>query len=217
MVRGISRSPEVVFLRRGDGSGYGFFFYGEADFQHAADSFAKPILATFAGAPVPNQPDPQEHLRSAIATFIAQAFAGSIAAEVGAEGVSRAAAAAVRGAFAGAVPRVVVIERVRSRMKLRPGIEFMRHPGHPLAIVVDADAHGGDARFFASAEEYRRVGESAPDAACWLPQIIYRLYARTPSVMAGRPSVDSVSGKASVTCRGLDFGLAAPLEERAVS
>lgn len=207
--------PEAVFLRRPDDTGYGFFYHGEDDFRFAAESFARPVLQSFAGEPMPGQPDPQDHLKVAIATFIGQAFDKAVPVEVGPEGVSRAVAACVRATFRGAVPRVVVLEHRDGRLNLRPGIEFMRHPGHPLAVVVDADAHGGEARFFASADQYQRVGESEPNARCWLPQIVYRLYARTPSVIAGRPSVDG-GGKHNVECRGLSFGLKAPLEERRI-
>ncbi|PKU22216.1 hypothetical protein [Telmatospirillum siberiense] len=206
--------PEAVFLRRPDETGYGFFFHGEEDFRHAADSFSKPVLQSFAGEPVPGQPDPQEHLKVAIATFIGQAFDKAVPDEVGAEGISRAIAACIRHAFKGSIPRVVVVEHKKGRISLRPGIEFMRHPGHPLAVVVDADAHGGEARFFSSVEHFRKVGESEPNPRCWLPQIVYRLYDRTPSVIAGRPSVDRTTGKHNVECRGLSFGVKAPLEER---
>lgn len=207
--------PEAVFLRRPDETGYGFFFHGADDFRHAADSFAKPVLQSFAGEPVPGQPDPQDHLKQAIATFIGQAFDKAVPAELGAEGISRAVAACIRQSFKGAIPRVLVLEHKQGRITLRPGIEFLRHPGHPLAVVVDADAHGGEARFFSSVEHYRTVGESAPNPRCWLPQIVYRLYGRTPSVIAGRPRVDGNTGKHNVECRGLNFGVKAPLEERA--
>ena len=206
--------PEVVFLRRHDGTGYGFFYHGESDFLHAAESFSQPVLRSFAGEPVPGQPDPYDHLKTAIATFIGQAFDKAVPNEVGAEGVSRAAAAAVRQVFKGPVPRVVIIERKDNRLAVRPGIEFMRHPGHPLAIVVDADAHGGEARFFKSADDYRAVGESPADARCWLPQIVYRLYSQTSSVVAGKPVVDRTSGKTSVEFRAISFGMKAPLTER---
>jgi hypothetical protein len=209
-----AKYPEVVFLRRPDNTGYGFFFHNEADFRHAVESFAHPILRSFAGEPVPGQPDPQDHLKTAIATFIGQAFDKAVPNEVGAEGVSRAAAACVRTTFNEQIPRVVVIERRDGRTAVRPGIEYMRHPGHPLAVVVDADAHGGDAHFFTSEETYRKIGETPANPRCWLPQIVYRLYARTPSVMAGRPLVDQATGKHSVECRGISFGLKAPLEER---
>jgi hypothetical protein len=210
-----AKFPEVVFLRRSDGTGYGFFYYSEVDFIHAADSFSTPILRSFVGEPVPGQPEPQAHLKTAIATFIGQAFDKAIPREVGAEGVSRAVAASVRATFGAKVPRVVVLEHKDGRLNIRPGIEFMRHPGHPLAVIVDADAHGGDARFFASAEDFAKIGQTPANARCWLPQIVYRLYARTPSVVAGKPVVDQASGKTSVAFRGVSFGIKAPLQERA--
>jgi len=209
-----AKFPEVVFLRRPDDSGYGFFFHGEQDFIHAAESFATPVLRSFKGEPVPGQPEPEDHLKTAIATFIGQAFDKAVPSEVGAEGVSRAVAACVRITFNSAIPRVVVIERREGKTMVRPGIEYMRHPGHPLAVVVDADAHGGAAHFFHSMDQFETAGTKHPDSHCWLPQIVFRLYARTPSVMAGKPLVDKTTGKHSVEFRALSFGLKAPLEER---
>jgi hypothetical protein len=214
MVGAVARFPEAVFLRRPDKSGYGFFFQNEADFTRAIDSFTTPILRSFAGEPVPGQPEPEDHLRNAIATLIGQAFDNSFSPDLGPEGISRAAAAFVRQVFARAVPRVVLIERQDNKLSARPAIEFLRHPGHPLAIVVDGAPHGGEAHFFASEEEYRRVGESQPDQRCWLPQIVYRLYSRTPSVMLGHPMRGGEPGANKVAFRGLTFGLQAPLVER---
>ena len=206
--------PEAVFLRRADHTGYGFFYRGENDFRHAADSFVKPIKRSFTGEPLPGQPDPDAHVKTAIATFLGQAFDKAVPAEVGAEGVSRAAAACVLNMFAVRLPRVVVIERRDGTLNVRPGIEFMRHPGFPLAVVVDGDAHGGEAHFFTSPEAFRAAAEAPPSPRCWLPQIVFRLYARTPSVMAGRPLADGSSGRHSVEFRGLAFGLPASLQER---
>ncbi len=214
MTGGAASFPEVVFLRRGDGTGYGFFYHGAADFLHAANSFSGPVLRSFDGEPMPGQPDPQDHLKTAISTFIGQAFDRAVPEEVGAEGVSRAVAAAIRQVFKGPIPRVVLIERKDGKLAVRPGIEFMKHPGHPLAVVVDADAHGGEARFFKTPEDYRKVGETPANARCWLPQIVYRLYAKTSSVVAGKPVVDRASGKTSVEFRAITFGMKAPLVER---
>lgn len=208
--------PEAVFLRRSDGSGYGFFFYGDADYQHAVASFSVPVLRTFSGEPIPGQPDPQDHLKTAIATFIGEAFDRTVPGDIGPEGVSRAVAAAVHISFTKAIPRIVMIERKEGRLIVRPGVEFLQHPGFPLAIVVDADAHGGEAHFFSSEEEYQKASENSPNAHCWLPQIVFRLYRTTPSVMAGRPMVDHTSGKASIECRGLFFGRKASLKERSL-
>lgn len=206
--------PEVIFLRRADHSGYGFFYRGEGDFRHAVDSFVKPILRSFAGTPLPGQPDPQAHVKTAIATFLGQAFDKAVPSEVGAEGVSRAAAACAQDAFGARLPRVVVIERKDGAMNIRPGIEFMRHPGFPLAVVVDADSHGGEAHFFTTGKDYQAKAATPPTARCWLPQIVFRLYSRTPSVMAGRPLADGTDGRHSVEFRGVSFGLPAPLVER---
>jgi hypothetical protein len=210
----VARFPEAVFLRRDDKSGYGFFFQDEDDFRQAIDSFTAPILRSFAGDPVPGQPEPSEHIKTAIGALVGQAFDRSFPADLGAEGISRAVAALVRQFFTGPVPRVLLLERKENRFALRPGIEFMRHPGHPLAIVVDGARHGGEAHFFDSALEYQRIGESQPDQHCWLPQIIFRLYAQTPSVMLGQPLRGAAQGANGVACKGLNFGLPAPLVER---
>ena len=187
MVGSATRFPEAVFLKRPDRTGYGFFFTGEQDFQAAIDSFNTPILRSFAGEPVPGQPDPKDHLKTAAYTLLGQAFDRSFPPELGPEGISRAVAAMVRQHFATAVPRVLLIERRENRLTIRPAIEFLRHPGHPLAVVVDGLPHGGEAQFFDNADDYKRVGESHPDQSCWLPQIVYRLYSSTPSVMLGHP------------------------------
>jgi hypothetical protein len=112
------------------------------------------------------------------------------------------------------VPRVLMIERRDSRLSVRPAIEFLRHPGHPLAVVVDGLPHGGEAHFFDTSDQYRRAGETHPDQSCWLPQIVYRLYSRTPSVMLGHPMRNAAAEANSVACRGMTFGLPAPLVER---
>ena len=214
MVGAGAKFPEAVFLKRPDNSGYGFFFSNEQDFRTAIDSFAAPILRSFAGEPVPGQPEPEDHLKNAIATLIGQAFDHTFSPDLGAEGISRAAAALVRQVFSSAIPRIVVIERRDNKLAARPGIEFLRHPGHPLAVVVDGATHGGDAHFFNSEEDYGKVASSPPDQRCWLPQIVYRLYSRTPSVMLGHPMRGTTPGDNKVAFRGLSFGMAAPLVER---
>lgn len=214
MAGAVARFPEAVFLKRPDNSGYGFFFQSEEDFQRAIDSFTAPILRSFAGEPVPGQPEPAEHLKNAILTLIGQAFDHSFSPDLGPEGISRAVAALVRQIFATAVPRVLLIERKDNRLAARPAIEFMRHPGHPLAIVLDGAPHGGDAHFFDSEEHYHKVASLPPGQRCWLPQLVFRLYSRTPSVMLGHPMRGQKNGENSVAFRGLSFGLTAPLVER---
>jgi len=201
MVGSATRYPEAVFLKRPDRTGFGFFFSGEPDFRAAVESFNAPILRSFAGEPVPGQPDPKDHLKTAAYTLLGQAFDRSAPPELGPEGISRAVAAMVRQHFASAVPRVLLIEQRDTRFSIRPAIEFLRHPGHPL-------------HFFDTAEQFQQAGESHPDQAQWLPQIVYRLYSRTPSVMLGHPMRDNAATTSSVACRGLSFGLPAPLVER---
>jgi hypothetical protein len=214
MTGGAAKYPEAVFLKRSDDSGYGFFFKDEEDFTRAVDSFAAPILRSFAGEPVPGQPEPGDHLKSAIATLIGQAFDRTLSPELGPEGVSRAAAAMVRQMFANAVPRLLLIERKDGKFAIRPAIEYLRHPGFPLAVVVDGAVHGGEAHFFASETAFRRVGQSAPDQRCWLPQIVYRLYSKTPSVMLGHVLRGNRADDNGVAFHSLSFGLPAPLVER---
>jgi len=212
-----SRYPEAVLLDRGDGTGYGFFFKNEADFSRAVESFSKPILRSFQGQPIPNQPDPQDHLRTAIATLIAQAFDRTVARSAGPEAVSWAVAACVRTTYTSAMPLAIVIERREGKLAVRSGEEYLRHPGHPMAVVVHAGPHGGDAQFFASDAEFQRAATREPNERSWLPQIVYRLYERTPSVVAGRPLRDLGSGKTNVEFRTVTFGKNAPLIERAKS
>lgn len=209
-----ARFPEAVFLHRGDGTGYGFFFTSEADFNRAVDSFAKPILRSFQGPPIPNQPDPHDHLQTAIATLIGEAFDRSVPGDAGPEAVSRAVAACVRETYTRAVPRVVVLERRNGKLAVRAGDEYLKHPGFPLAVVVHAGPHGGTAHFYSDANAYRNDAERQPDTRIWLPQIIYRLYARTPSVVAGKPIRNANAGATAVEFRAFSFGADGPLVER---
>lgn len=209
------RFPEAVFLHRGDGTGFGFFFQNEADFQKAIDSFSKPILKSFDGPPIPNQPEPQDHLRTATATLIGQAFDRAVPGGAGPEAVSWAVAACVRSTYAVIVPTVVVIERNDGKLAVRAGDEYLKHPGFPRAVVVHAGPHGGTAHFYSDDNAYRTAAEREPDTRIWLPQIVYRLYERTPSVVAGKPIRDLPSGKTNVEFRAFAFGREAPLIERA--
>ena len=134
--------------------------------------------------------------------------------DAGPEAVSRAVAACVRETYTRAVPQVVVLERREGSFAVRAGDEYLKHPGFPLAVVVHAGPHGGAAHFYQSQDAYRSAAERQPDIRTWLPQIVYRLYARTPSVVAGRPIRDLNSGSTSVEFRALSFGQDAPLVER---
>lgn len=209
------RFPDAIFLRRPDGTGYGFFFKSEADFTRAVDSFRKPILRSFKGEPIPNQPDPDDHLITAIATLLGQAFDRTVAKGAGSEAVSWAAAACARTTFPAAMPQAIVIERRDGKLAVRPGPEFLKQPGFPLAVVLDGGPHGGEAQFFDSDADYRGAAQRELDSRSWLPQILFRLYETTPSVMAGRPLRDPASGTTGVEFRAITFGTTAPLIERA--
>ena len=67
--------------------------------------------------------------------------------------------------------------------------------------------------FFSSRGHYEKVGQTAPNQETWLPQIVYRLYAETPSVVMGMPKQDK-KGDMAVECRALAFGRKAKLVER---
>ncbi|MEQ9447900.1 MAG: hypothetical protein RLN70_03225, partial [Rhodospirillaceae bacterium] len=130
-------------------------------------------------------------------------------------------AAAVREKFReeadeGAMPRVVSIARSASDggIAIRSGSEYLDHPGFPMAVIVGKpSAGGGPAHFFADRSSYEKMGETEPTQECWLPQIVFRLYVQTPSVVMGMPKAGK-DGDMAVECRALAFGRKAKLEER---
>jgi hypothetical protein len=115
------------------------------------------------------------------------------------------------------MPRVVSIERKGGEgggIVIRDAQEYLQHPGYPLALIVGKpSAGGGSAHFFASRESYERLGASAPNQDIWLPQIVYRLYAQTTSVVMGIPKPGK-NGEMGVECMALAFGAPAKLMER---
>jgi hypothetical protein len=128
------------------------------------------------------------------------------------------AAAAVREKFADpdkSLPRVIVIERkADGGIAIRDAKEYLDHPGFPLAVIVGKPAKGGGAaHFFPERAAYEKAGQTALTDEMWLPQIVYRLYSETPSVVLGLPRTGS-AGKMGVECRALAFGAPAKLVER---
>lgn len=132
------------------------------------------------------------------------------------------AAAAVREKFAkeaaaGKMPRVIIITRKGGEsggIVIRDAHEYLEHPGYPLALIVGkVSVGGGAAHFFASRAAYEKVGSSPPSQEMWLPQIVYRLYAETPSVVMGIPK-QGKKGDMGVECVALAFGERAKLVER---
>lgn len=137
------------------------------------------------------------------------------------ENVRWIAAAAVREKFredaeAGAMPQVVSIARNAGDggIAIRSAVEYLEHPGYPLAVIVGKpSAGGGPAHFFPDRESYEKAGQSEPSQERWLPQIVFRLYEQTPSVVMGMPK-QGKDGDMAVECRSLAFGREAKLLER---
>ena len=138
-----------------------------------------------------------------------------------ADAVQDLTAAYLRATEAGAAGRLSLRwscgrPRLAGDVAARSGAEYLAHPGHPLAVVVGhPNEGGGPCHFFDTPEDYRQAGTGAPTDSCWLPQILYRLYAATPSVMMGRPRAQDEGASVGVECNGVTFGRPAPLVERA--
>ena len=128
------------------------------------------------------------------------------------------AAAAAREKFADpneSMPRVISIERKSDGgIVIRDAKEYLAHPGFPMAVIVGKPAKGGGAaHFFADQAAFEQAGKTALTEDIWMPQIVYRLYAETPSVVLGIPRNGS-EGQMGVECRALAFGAPAKLVER---
>ena len=207
----------MILVEVQPGEGFGFTYLGADHFDYAADHFLLP--AAKSASLDPNDP---EQRRTIAYDFLWRYFNKPHAKGYFRENVRWIAAAAVREKFtdeskAGTMPRVIVISRKASDggITIRPGAEYLEHPGYPLAIVIGKPSGGGgQAHFFAKRQDYERVGQSAPTQDVWLPQIVYRLYAETPSVVMGMPKSDK-DGEMAVECRALAFGRKAKLVERA--
>ncbi len=200
-----------------DGQGFGHTYLSIEDFDYAADHFMLPAVK-FASADVS---DPEQR-RELAYDFLWRYFSKPDGKGYFRENVRWIAAAAVREKFAaeadaGKMPRVVVITRKSGEgggIVIRDAYEFLEHPGYPLALIVGkVSAGGGNAQFFASRDAYEKVGASAPSQETWLPQIVYRLYAETPSVVMGMPKPGK-NGEMGVECIALGFGKRASLVER---
>ena len=110
----------------------------------------------------------------------------------------------------GGMPQVILIARKPDDggIVLRDAHEYLEHPGYPRAVIVGKPSTGGGpAHFFANRQMFEKVGQSPPTQERWLPQIVYRLYAETPSVVMGMPKQEK-NGDMGVECRALAFGRA---------
>lgn len=198
------------------GEGFGFTYLSPEDFDYAADHFILPAVK-YASL----DPDDEDQRRTVAYDFLARYFNKPQGKGYFRENVRWIAAAAVREKFRdeakdGAMPRVVNIARKVSDggIAIRPGTEYLEHPGFPMAVIVGKpSAGGGPAHFFADRESFEKVGETNPTQEQWLPQIVFRLYERTPSVVMGMPK-EGKDGDMAVECRALAFGRDAQLVER---
>lgn len=211
--------PEAVFIQRADRRGFGFFFLSGEDFTHAADSFLRPIGDVIAQKAAAGA-DRRALRLAAARNFLAQIFDGTLEEVFAADSIRWVAAACLRETFTapGSMPRVAVIDRSDGQVTVRPGSEYHDHPGWPRAVVIGRKREGGGpAWFFDSEDQYDGLGQTAPSRENWLVPIIWRLYARTPSVMTGAPKSDGDGGKVGIECAGLGFGAQIPLVERSAT
>jgi hypothetical protein len=209
--------PDLILLQVFEGEGFGFTYLSVDDFDYAADHFMLPAVK-YASVDVSDA----EQRRELAYDFLWRYFSKPNAKGYFRENVRWIAAAAVREKFAveaaaGKMPRVVSIERKGGEgggIIIRDAHEYLQHPGYPLALIVGKpQAGGGSAHFFANREAYERLGASAPSQEIWLPQIVFRLYAQTPSVVMGIPKPGQ-KGEMGVECMALAFGAPAKLVER---
>lgn len=217
MAKRARRHPDLILLEVYDGEGFGFTYLSIDDFNYAADHFMLPAVK-YAAADVSDA----EQRRELAYDFLWRYFSKPQSKGYFRENVRWIAAAAVREKFAaeaeaGQMPRVVVIERKSGEgagIVIRDAPEYLEHPGYPLALIIGKpSAGGGNAHFFGSRAAYEKVGASAPSQETWLPQIVFRLYAQTPSVVMGLPKPGK-KGEMGVECVALGFGERAKLVER---
>lgn len=209
--------PDLILLEVKPGTGFGFTYLSPEDFVYAADHFLLPAVK-FADLDVNNA----EQRRTVAYDFVWRYFNKPDAKGYFRENVRWIAAAATREKFAdeaarGAMPRVVHIARKAEDggIVIRDAQEYLDHPGYPLAVIVGKPQHGGgEAQFFENRAAFEKLGQTKPSQEVWLPQIVYRLYAETPSVVMGMPKQEK-SGDMGVECRALAFGRSAKLVERA--
>ncbi len=209
--------PDLILLEVKPGDGFGFTYLSPEDFTYAADHFLLPAVKY--GELDINDP---EQRRTVAYDFLWRYFNKPEAKGYFRDNVRWIAAAATREKFAeeaerGIMPRVVHIARKPDDggIVIRDAQEYLDHPGYPLAVIVGRPQHGGgDAQFFANRAAFEKAGDSKPSQEMWLPQIVHRLYAETPSVVMGMPKQEK-NGEMGVECRALAFGRAAKLVERA--
>ncbi|MDV7340292.1 hypothetical protein RYZ26_11855 [Terasakiella sp. A23] len=192
--------PEVIFIKRLDGTGYGFFYSTPAQFDNAANGFIYPIKERIKKEAEEKQETPKnarELCLKASITSIEKVFDPNWDDSAGLDGARCVAASCVAETkWDDTVPQCIVIEQAGDDITLREGFEFLDHPGYPLSVILGHKGDGGGlCTFFDTEEEFRQQATRPPSKDVWLPQLIYRLYKRTPSIMTGVPTPPAEEGK----------------------
>ncbi len=208
------RHPDLILVKLRENSGYGFTYLSATDFNRAADRFLKPGVKT-AGLDLNND----EQRRTFAYDYLWRVFFEPEQQVFVRDTVRWIAAAAAREKFADPnedMPRVIVVERkADGGIVIRDGKEYLSHPGFPLAVIVGKPAKGGgSAHFFETKEAFATAGQAGLTDDMWMPQIVYRLYEETPSVVLGMPRSSGTGTQMGVECRALAFGAPAKLVER---
>ncbi len=211
------RHPDLILVQVFKAEGFGFTYLSPEDFDLAADHVMLPSLQ-YAKADA-NDPEARRELAY---DFLWRYFNKPQGKSYFRDNVRWIVAAAAREKFldeaaAGKMPRVIEVSRKPSDggIVIRDAREYLEHPGYPLALVVGKPQHGGgEAKFYESREAYEAAAQAKPSQESWLPQIVYRLYQATPSVVMGIPTPGE-KGQMSVECRALSFGRPAKLVDRA--
>ncbi|WP_135078382.1 hypothetical protein [Terasakiella sp. SH-1] len=211
--------PEIIFIKRLDGTGYGFFYSTPAQFDNAAHGFIGPIKERIKEESKGKEELPvkaEEFCLKASLTSIQKVFEPNWEDSEGIDGARCVAASCVAEyKWDDVVPQCVVIEQAGDDITLREGFEFLEHPGYPLCVVIGSKGDGGGlSTFFDSADEFRQVATKPPSEHTWLPQLIYRLYAKTPSIMTGFPTPSSDGNGVSVECHAYTLNRQGQLIER---
>ncbi|SCA54793.1 hypothetical protein MTBPR1_10040 [Candidatus Terasakiella magnetica] len=211
--------PEVIFIKRLDGTGYGFFYSTPAQFDNAAYGFIGPIKERIKKESEEKNELPvnaEELCLKASITSMEKVFEPNWEDNDGIDGARCVAASCVaESKWEGEMPQCIVIEQTGDDITLREGFEFLEHPGYPLCVVIGSKGDGGGlCTFFDTEDEFRLVATKVPSEHTWLPQLIYRLYAKTPSIMTGFPTPSPEGKGISVECHAYTLNRQGHLIER---
>lgn len=211
--------PEVIFVKRLDGSGYGFFYSTPAQFDNAAHGFIGPIKERIDQEAAEKNEIPvraDELCLKASLAAMEKVFTPDWDDLAGIDGTRCVAAScAAETKWDDVIPQCIVIEQAGDEIVIREGFEFLEHPGYPLSIIIGSKHDGGGvSTFFDSEDEFRLVASKPPSDQVWLPQLIYRLYVRTPSIMTGVPMPGEAENAVGVECHAYNLNRQGQLIER---